>query len=105
MQIDGKRIDLPSFHRPNSKDRAAREHPVSGLRDASENTEHKSADRSCVDVRNLEAESVIQLANVCAARDEGLAGSRLNRLLLILRGIVFVENFSDDLLQQIFHRH
>src|SRR4051794_22802981 len=105
MQIDSKSIDLPSFHRPNGKDRPAGDHPVARLRNAAENSENKSTDRRRVFVWNLQAEAVIELADVRAARNEGFPRTSLYRLFLIFRRVVLVKNLADDLFEQIFHRH
>jgi len=105
MEINRKSIDLPPFHRPNGKDRAAGDHPVAGLRNASEDAKNKSTDRRRLFVRNLESETVVQLADVGAARDERFTRAGLNRFFLIFRRVVLIEYLADDLFEQILHRH
>src|SRR6476661_3072542 len=104
MKIDSKGIDPPALHRANGKDRSAGQDSVSRLWYPSEHSKHKSTDSRCIDVGNLETESVVQLADVRAARNERLARPRLNRLLRVLGGVVLVENLADNLLEKIFHR-
>jgi len=103
VKINGKRIDPPSFHRPYGKDGAAGDDSIRRLRNATENTKDKSADRRCVFVGDVNAKPVVQLADVRASRDERFSRTRLDRLLFVFGRVVFVKNLADDLLEQVFH--
>src|SRR6476659_3960063 len=105
MKVHSKRIDLPSVHLPNGKDRAAGDDAVSWLRQSTEHAEHVAADRGCVVLWNVEAKALVQLADVRASGYDRFTCAGTNRYLAVFRGVVLVEDFSDDLLEQVFHRN
>jgi hypothetical protein len=67
VKVDTQQIDLSPLHRLHGKDRASSDYPVTDLRQAAENSEDKTADSRCVFVGDIEAEMLVELADIRAA--------------------------------------
>ena len=98
MKIDSERIDLPAVHLAHGKHCAAHDDSVARLRQPSENSEHVAADRRRIVLGNVETETLVELTEVCASRNERLARARLYGSVAVFRRVVFVEYLADDFL-------
>jgi hypothetical protein len=67
VKIDRESVDPSSFHRFHRKDCASSNDAISGLWQATKNSENESADRSGVFVWNLQSEALVQFADVRAS--------------------------------------
>src|SRR5437763_4602022 len=83
MKIDSKRIDLPTVHLAHGKHCAARDDSVAGLRQSSKNTEDVAAERRRIVFGNVQAETLVELAEVRASWNESLARARLHRSVTV----------------------